>query len=126
MDFLKKLGLFCLKNIISFLFATAVLYYAFQAYVLETDVFLNKLIMFVIIALWGLWLLVRHMAAILLVLIVLGGAAYGWHLFSTRDARACEEAGKVWNEENQICEDKKTFLQKIEAFINKYFSSAEG
>lgn len=119
--FWRRLLRICLKSPVNILLALAILYYAAQVYVLGINPVYNKMIMFGLMGLWLLWLLARSLFKLILLLIVAGGLAYGWYWYSTREIRACEEAGRVWNKEKNVCEDKKTILQKAEELLKKYF-----
>lgn len=119
----KKFLWRCLKSPVNSLLVLALLYFGFQAYVLGHNPLINKGIMIGLVLLWLLWFIARNMLKLFLLLALAGGIAYGWYAFSQRKIAACENAGKVWNEEKQACEEKKTLTEKLERLWNKYLGT---
>ena len=117
--FLRILGI-CLRSPIGTLFALALIYFAFQAYVLGNSPLINKGIMLGICILWGLWFLARNMFKLLLVIVILIFAAYGYYAYNQREIAKCEAAGGVWNKETGICEEKLSLWQRLEKLWKEY------
>lgn len=118
----KRIGLFCLRNIVNLIFFLSLSYYAIATYVLGVDPIMNKVVMIGILMLWFFWFVARTLFKLLFMLLFVLVIMYGWYLFSTREKRSCEEAGRVWNAEQQVCEDKKSIMEQIQELWHKYFS----
>ncbi len=119
---LKRISLFCLRNIVNLIFFLSLSYYALATYIFGINPITNKVIMIGILMLWFFWFLARTLFKLLFLLLFVLAIIYGWYLFSTREKRSCEEAGRFWNEEQQICEDKKSIMEQIQDLWQKYFS----
>ena len=108
----KFLGLI-IHNPINALCLAVAIYCALQIYILENDVITHKIVMFGTVGAWIVLFLANHLLKVVLFLIIIGGIAYGWFLFTNKDKIACEEEGGFWNENTVICEEKISLWKKL-------------
>lgn len=111
---------FCLKSPVSVFLGAALIYYAFQAYILGNSPWINKIVMLGIVCLWFIWVIARHAFKLLLVLILVGAVLYGYYRFVNYDADRCEESGGVWNKQTKTCVEKTGWMHEIQQLIKKY------
>lgn len=98
----------------------ALLYFGFQAYVLDNNPALNKLIMLAIVTAWLILFILKHLMVLILLLLLTGGIFYAYYQYTNRPRIECEEKGGVWKEESQTCEEKTGVMAEIQKVINKY------
>ena len=121
----QKLLLWVVTSPVTVILLGAAAYYGARAYLLDIEPWRSKVLMFAALGLWVLWLVFKNLIKFLLLLAVVGAIAYGYYRYVNRDEIACKEAGRVWNEEKQICEDKLTFMEKLEKMWNEYWDGRE-
>ena len=121
----QKLLLWVVTSPVTVIFLGAAAYYGARAYLLDIEPWRSKVLMFAALGLWVLWLVFKNLIKFLLLLAVVGAIGYGYYRYVNRDEIACKEAGRVWNEEKQICEDKLTFMEKLEKMWNEYWDGRE-
>ena len=121
----QKLLLWVVTSPVTVILLGAAAYYGARAYLLDIEPWRSKVLMFAALGLWVLWLVFKNLIKFLLLLAVVGAIGYGYYRYVNRDEIACKEAGRVWNEEKQICEDKLTFMEKLEKMWNEYWDSRE-
>ncbi len=124
-SFWKKMLMWGLTSPVTLIFIVLILYYGMRAYVLEIDPWRSKVLMFAVTGLWVLWLVFKNLIKFLLLAAVAAAVFYGYYQYENRDKIACQEAGKEWNEEKKICEDKLTFMEKLEKMWNEYRNKKE-
>ena len=81
----SKIFWWLVKSPVSVILFCSLVYFAFQAYVLNNQPVMNKLCMFGVLAVWGLWFVLRHMFGLLLILLLIGG---GFYLYYAKDHKA--------------------------------------
>ena len=121
----QKLLLWVVPSPVTVILLGAAAYYGARAYLLDIEPWRSKVLMFAALGLWVLWLVFKNLIKFLLLLAVVGAIGYGYYRYVNRDEIACKEAGRVWNEEKQICEDKLTFMEKLEKMWNEYWDGRE-
>lgn len=121
----QKLLLWVVTSPVTVILLGAAAYYGARAYLLDIEPWRSKVLMFAALGLWVLWLVFKNLIKFLLLLAVVGAIGYGYYRYVNRDEIACKEAGRVWNEEKQICEDKLTFMEKLEKMWNEYWDGRE-
>lgn len=98
---------------VNFLFIVALIYFALKAYLFDPSI-TNKLIVAGIVGLWMFWFIAKHMLALFLVLLLLGGGAYLYYDFSHRESKKCEASGGYWNENTKSCEAKLSLWERAQ------------
>ncbi len=116
---LKKIALFCLKNIVNLFFGIAASYYALLAFVLEIAPTENKIMLAGVVVLWLLWLFAKAIITLVFSIIIVLLILYGWYYYNHYDEIVCKNNGGVWNKQEQICEEKVDLWQKIKDTWNK-------
>lgn len=116
----SKIFWWLVKSPVSVILFCSLVYFAFQAYVLNNQPVMNKLCMFGVLAVWGLWFVLRHMFGLLLILLLIGG---GFYLYYAKDHKAeteCENNGGYWNSNTKTCEEKVGVLEQIKKMWGDY------
>ena len=121
----QKLLLWVVTSPVTVILLGVVAYYGARAYLLDIEPCRSKVMMFAALGLWVFCIVFKNLIKFLLLLAVVGAIAYGYYRYVNRDEIACKEAGRVWNEEKQICEDKLTFMEKLEKMWNEYWDGRE-
>lgn len=116
---LKHILLSALKSPVNTILFLAFAYFGLKAYVFG-DAFMDKLIMFGILALWMFWFIAKHMLIILMLLILLGGSAYFYYEYLHQQEKECEASGGAWNVKTKTCEEKQGFWDYIEGLWQQY------
>lgn len=124
-SFWKKLLMWGLTSPVTLIFIILILYYGTRAYVLEIDPWRSKVLMFAVAGLWVLWLVFKNLIKFLLLAAVAAAVFYGYYQYENRDKIACQEAGREWNEEKKICEEKLTFREKLVKMWDEYWDKQE-
>ena len=88
-------------------------YFAFLAFVLETEPMKNKMFLLLVACLWCLWFFMKSLLKTLIGLCLLGGAIYAGYYIMNQDQIECEKSGKEWNEKLKVCEEKKGLMEKV-------------
>ena len=102
-----------LKYFPHIVFALALSYFGFLAFLLEKDPMMNKMIMVMICGFWVLWIFAKSLIKIMMAVALLGAIAYAGYYVMNVKRIECEKAGREWNEKLQVCEDKKTLVEKF-------------
>ncbi len=110
---------------VTLIFTVLILYYGTRAYVLEIDPWRSKGLMFAIAGLWILWLVFKNLIKFLLLVVAVVVVFYGYYQYENRDKIACKEAGREWNEEKKICEDKLAFTEKLGKMWDEYWNEKD-
>lgn len=110
---LKKITIFCLKNIVNVIFCLLTVYYAFLAFILNIAPIENKLMLGGVIFLWLLWLFAKAIITLVLSGIVIILIVYGWYYYTHYDQITCKNNGGVWNEKEKVCEEKVNIIDRI-------------
>ena len=106
-----------LKSLPHIIFAIALLYFGFLAFLLEKDPMMNKMIMVMICGFWLLWIFAKSLIKIIAAIVLIAAMAYaGYYIMNAKEIE-CKNAGRHWNEKLQICEEKKTMSKKIKSAV---------
>ncbi|MBE6453072.1 MAG: hypothetical protein E7012_06260 [Alphaproteobacteria bacterium] len=116
---LKRIFIWPLHHPLTALCLLAIIYFAFQAYILDNNPAMNKLVIVAIIVAWGILFILKHLI-VLIMLVLLGcGIFYAYYQYTNRPRIECEEKGGIWNEDSQTCEEKSGIMAEFQKFINK-------
>ena len=115
---------FITKYLSHFIFAVAAGYFALLACVAEQDPTLNKMILFIILGLWILWIFAKSFLKILAAVVLVAGMIAAGYYVLNADEIECKRSGREWNKELQVCENKKTLAEKAEGFLRKFFKGS--
>lgn len=108
---------FMFRNPLSLICLAGIAYCALQTYVLNNSPFMHKAAMMGIAALWIILFIAKNMLKLFILLLIVGGLAYGWFYFEGRDKRACEENGGFWNKNTKTCEEKVSWWQQAQKML---------
>lgn len=125
-SWLKAILLWMLHSPVTVILGCAVIYYGLSAYIFGIDPIRSKILMYGALGIWVLWLLFKHLIKFILFLAVIGIIAYGYYRYSNRDKIACQDSGRQWNEEKKICEDKLSYIDRLERLWHEYWQEEEG
>ncbi len=104
-------------------FASALAYFGFLAFVAEKDPMTNKMIMIVVGGLWVLWIFAKSLIKMAVLVALIGTMLFaGYYVIHAKEIE-CKNAGRHWNKELQICEDKKTIGQKLKSTMSDVFKT---
>ncbi len=117
---IKRVLWWPIKSPLTFICIVALLYFGFQAYVLDNNPAMNKLVMLAIVSAWVILFVLKHLFLLVLLVIAVGGIFYAYYQYTNRPRIECEEKGGVWVEETKTCEEKKGIMAEIQKTINKY------
>ena len=117
----KKIIKTVLLSPVNITFAIVAVYFGMKAYSWEPS-FTNQIIFFAVLGLWAFWIIARYMVILFVILALAGGGYYMYYQYSTREIRACEEKGGVWNKETKTCEEKVTLVNKVISQVKKLIS----
>lgn len=109
----QRILLAVVRSPINTLFGLALLYFAFRAFVWG-GAMADKTAFFVVIGLWAFYLLAKGVLKIVLIVILLLCAGYGYYHFTHLDNSQCEQSGGVWNDKTGTCEEKVGLWKRIE------------
>lgn len=118
---LSKTTVVILKNPVNMIFAFAFLFFVSKVYIFDGGL-TDRLIMYAIIGLWGIWFLLKHLFILLVVVIGLGLGGYIYFTHNQNLKTACEESGGSWNSKTKTCEEKLTIREKVQKFISDYLT----
>lgn len=118
----KKLLKMIIKSPVNTLFGLAVICFGAQAYMFDPTI-TNKIALFAIIGLWVFWFLAKQAFMLLITLGLLIGGASMYYTYTHQEAKKCEEAGGYWNSNTQVCEEKRSWWDKVKAYFNKTVQS---
>ena len=109
---------------INTLLAIALLYFATKVY-LFNGTMTDKLFMLGVMGIWIFWFIIKHIFAMIILLILAGGATY-WHYSHLQELKAeCEQNGGSWNTETKRCEEKHSLWQDFQNNIKDLREKAE-
>ncbi len=117
---LKKVLSWLIHNPLTALCLLGVLYFGFQAYILNNNPALNKLIVLAIITAWFILFILKHFIVLIVIFLLSGAVFYAYYQYTNRPRIECEEKGGVWHEDSKTCEEKKGIMAEIQKAINKY------
>lgn len=117
---LKRVLWWPIKYPLTFVCVMALLYFGFQAYVLDSNPAMNKLVMLAIISAWVILFVLKHLLVLIFLVVALCGILYAYYQYTNRPRIECEEKGGIWVEDTQTCEEKKGIMAEIQKMINKY------
>ena len=107
-----------LKYFPHIVFALALSYFGFLAFLLEKDPMMNKMIMVMICGFWILWIFAKSLIKIMAAIVLLGAMAYaGYYVMNAKEIE-CKKAGREWNAKLEVCEDKKTMGEKLKSAVS--------
>lgn len=111
---------FVVKYLSHLIFAVALGYFAFLAFVLEQNQTVNEMIMVVIAGIWILWIFAKSLLKMIAAALVVGGILFAGYYVLHAEEIACKNSGREWNKELKVCEDKKTFVEKAQGYLRKW------
>ncbi len=109
---------------VNVMLAVALIYFAAKVY-LFNGTMTDRLLMFGVIGTWIFWFIIKHIFALIVLLILAGGATY-WHYSHLQQLKAeCEQSGGSWNAETKLCEEKHSLWQEFQDKIKDLKEKAE-
>ena len=106
------------------LLAITLLYFATKVY-LFNGTMTDKLFMLGVMGIWIFWFIIKHIFAMIILLILAGGATY-WHYSHLQELKTeCEQNGGSWNAETKRCEEKHSLWQEFQNKIKDLREKAE-
>jgi hypothetical protein len=78
------------------------------------------------LVLWAVWFLLTHMFFLLIVSVVVGGAAYMYYANTQRLKAECEQSGGVWNGKTRKCEEKVALTDQIKNAVKEWLLPLSG
>ena len=112
-----------IKYAVHILFACALAYFGLLAFVIEKDPMLNKMIMIMIVGFWLLWIFAKSVIKIMLAIVLLGAMLFAGYYVLHYQELECKNAGRHWNKELKVCEDKKTMTQRLKDAAGNLFKT---
>ncbi len=111
------------KYLSHIIFACALGYFGLLAFVLEKDPMINKMIMIMIGGFWILWIFAKSFLKIVFAVALVGAIAFAGYYVIHAEEIECKKAGREWNKELKVCEDKKTVGEKIKNAVSDVVKS---
>lgn len=109
------------KYLSHIIFACALGYFGLLAFVLEKDPMINKMIMVMIGGFWILWIFAKSFLKIVFAVALLGAMLFAGYYVLHAEELECKKAGREWNKELKVCEDKKTVTEKLSDLFKTTF-----
>ncbi len=119
----RKILTLILTSPVNTLLGVALVYFAFQAYVLDNSPVLNQTAALGVICLWILWFVAKSIIKLLLVLLLGGFVVFSYYNYINQDANLCKQNGGVWNDTTKTCEEKTGWLHNLQEQIAKYLKN---
>ena len=107
-----------IKYIVHIVFAAALSYFALLAFVLEKDPMTNKMMMVLVAGFWVLWFFAKSLIKMVAGIALVGGMIFAGYYIVHAEEIECKKAGREWNKELQVCQDKKTVGEKIKGALS--------
>lgn len=109
-----------IKSPINTIFLLALLYFAFQTYILGHASWSNKMLLIATVCLWIGYQFAKYAFKLVVILIVAAALFFGYLTYTKDEADSCLDNGKTWDERTQTCVEKDGLIQKVQKLWQEY------